>query len=133
MMDKLLDLVIGSDLPQLQKNMLLGFISRAKDDEIRKREQRVLVEQVASEKKVSDIILATDEVIIYTVSGAGEWELKYPFRSIFVNARGAWERCETVSPSLDLAYLVFLQKKHLGSNSQFVDFAMKMLEIPAVG
>jgi hypothetical protein len=29
-----------------------------------------------------------------------------------------------------LAYLVYLQYKHLGLNSQFLDFAMKMLEIP---
>ena len=128
--EKIKEFVNNSELPQLQKNVMNGFIDRAKDEQERKREDRQLIEQVANEKKLSEVILSTDEVKIYTVSGKDEWDAKYPFRSIYVSKKGTWERCSTVSPNLDLAYLVYLQHKHLGLNSQFVDFAMKMLEIP---
>jgi hypothetical protein len=49
-----------------------GFIDRAKDEQERKREDRQLIEQVANEKKLSEVILSTDEVKIYTVSGKDE-------------------------------------------------------------
>jgi hypothetical protein len=125
--EKIKELVNNSELPQLQKNVMNSFIDRAKDEQERKREDRQLIEQVANEKKLSEVILSTDEVKIYTVSGKDEWDIKYPFRSIYVGKKGTWERANTVSPNLDLAYLVYLQYKHLGLNSQFVDFAMKML------
>ena len=123
-------IVDNADLPQHQKNVMNGFIDRAKDEQERKREDRQLIEQVANEKKLLEVILSTDEVKIYTVSGKDEWDVKYPFRSIYLGKKGTWERSNTVSPNLDLAYLVYLQYKYLGLNSQFVDFAMKMLEIP---
>jgi hypothetical protein len=128
--DKIKEFVNNSGLPQMQKNVMTGFIDRAKDEQERKREDRQLIEQVAKEKKVLKVILSTDEVKIYTVFGKDEWDIKYPFRSIYLNKEGTWGRTNTVSPTLDLAYLVYLQSKHLGINSQFVDFAMKMLEIP---
>ena len=128
--EKIKEFVNNSELPQLQKNVINGFIDRAKDEQERKREDRQLIEQVANEKKLSEVILSTDEVKIYTVSGKDEWDIKYPFRSIYLSKKGTWERTNTVSPNFDLAFLVYLQYKHLGLNSQFVDFAMKMLEIP---
>lgn len=128
--EKIKEFVNNSELPQLQKNVMNGFIDRAKEEQERQREDRQLIEQVANEKKLSEVILSNDEVKIYTVSGKDEWDIKYPFRSIYVGKKGTWERCSTVSPTLDLAYLVYLSHKHLGLNSQFVDFAMKMLEIP---
>jgi hypothetical protein len=128
--EKLKEFVNNSELPQLQKNVMNGFIDRAKDEQERKREDRQLIEQVAYEKKLSEVILSTDEVKIYTVGGNDEWVVKYPFRSIYLSKKGTWEKCNTVSPSLDLAFLIYLQYKHLGLNSQFVDFATKMLEIP---
>ena len=128
--EKIKEFVNNSELPQLQKNVMNGFIDRAKDEQEKKREDRQLINQVANEKKLSEVVLSTDEVKIYTVSGKDKWDIKYPFRSIYVGKKGTWERSSTVSPNLDLAYLVYLQYKHLGLNSQFVDFAMKMLEIP---
>ena len=128
--EKIKELVDSSEPSQLQKRLINGFIKRVKDKQEEEREDRQLIEQVANEKKLSEVILSTDEVKIYTVSGKDEWDAKYPFRSIYVSKKGTWERCSTVSPNLDLAYLVYLQHKHLGLNSQFVDFAMKMLEIP---
>lgn len=124
------ELVNKSEYSQLQKNVMNDFIDIAKDQQERKLEDRQLIEQVSNEKKLSEIILSTDEVKIYTVSGKDEWDIKYPFRSIYLSKKGTWERTNTVSPTFDLAFLVYLQYKHLGLNSQFVDFAMKMLEIP---
>ena len=128
--EKIKEFVSNSELPQLQKNVMYGFIDRAKYEQERKSEDRKLIEQVANEKKLSEVILSTDEVKIYTVIGKSEWDILYPFRSIYLNKKGNWERVNTVSPNFDLAFLTYLQYKCLGSNSQFVDFAMKMLEIP---
>ena len=40
-----------------------------------------------------------------------------------------WQRVNTVSPSLDVAFLCYLESKYLDANSRFTDFALKMLEI----
>jgi hypothetical protein len=116
------------DSNQLQKNILKGFILRAKDNETERQEVKTLVEQVANEKKLSEVVVSTDEVIIYTVYGKDEWDIKYPFRSIYLKD-GKWNRTSTVSPSLDTAFLVYLSYKYQGGNSQFADFALKMLDI----
>lgn len=128
--EKIKDFVNNSELPQIKKNVMNAFIDRAKEEQERKQQDRKLIEQVANENKLLEVILSTDEVKIYTVTGKGEWDNKYPFRSIYLGENGKWKRSNTVSPSLDLAYLVYLEYKYLGLNSQFVDFAMKMLEIP---
>jgi hypothetical protein len=128
--EKIKEFVNNSELPQLQKNVMNGFIDRAKDEQERKQEDRQLIGQVANEKELSEVILSTDEVKIYTINGKDEWDVKYPFRSIYLSKKGTWEMTDIVSQNLDLAYLVYLQYKHLGLNSQFVDFAMKMLGIP---
>ena len=127
--DKLKEFVSNSELPQMQKNVMIGFINRAEQKQNEISEDKNLIEKVANEKKLSEIILSTDEVKIYTVYGKEDWDVKYPYRSIYKNSEGNWRRCDTVSPNLDLAYLVYLEKKHLGLNSQFVQFATKMLEI----
>ena len=126
--EKLKELIEVSAFPIIQKNLLKGFISRANEKEDALNKDRFLVEQTANEQKLLHIILSTDEVKIYTVYGQGEWEQKYPFRSIYFK-EGKWQRSHTVSPSLDTAFLVYLEKKHLGDNSKFTDFALKMLEI----
>jgi hypothetical protein len=123
------ELIKNSQLNQLQKNVFCGFIERAEIEQEKNKSDRLLIENIASEKKLSEIIFSNDDVKIYTVYGMEEWDTKYPFRSIFLNEKGNWERSNTVAPNFDLAYLVYLEKKHLGFNSQFVDFATKMLEI----
>lgn len=128
MTDKLKELVSSSDIPEIQKNILNGFIERANLQHSLNRELRLLVEQVASEKKLSEIILSTDDVIIYTVKGHDEWSVKYPYRSIYLKG-GKWHRTNTVSPNLEVAFLIYLEYKYLGAGSQFSNFAMKMLEI----
>ena len=128
--EKLKEVIENSDMVRLQKIVAKAFISRAEQYENKKEEDRLLIEQVANENKLSEVIVSTDEVKIYTISSSDEWDVKYPFRIIYLNKKGVWERIYTVSPNLDLAYLSYLEYKHLGLNSQFVQFAMKMLEIP---
>lgn len=114
---------------EMQKIIALGFINRAEIFENQKSEDRLLIEQVANERKLSEILYSSDEVKIYSIIGEDDWDIKFPIKSIFVNKKGVWERNCIVSPSIDIAYLVYLEKKYLGLNSQFVDFALKMLEI----
>ena len=122
------ELIDNSDLLKIQKNLMKGFVDRANNHQEQTDEDRQLIQQVANEKKVDEIILSTDEVKIYTVYGKEDYEIKYPFRSIYFKD-GIWQRVSTVSPSLDIAYLNYLQYKYLGLNNQFADFAIKMLEI----
>ena len=88
---------------------------------------RELVETVAREKHLLDILYASDEVIFYTVYGNDEWNIKYPVRSIYKNDKGNWERCATVAPTMDTAYLFYLENKQDARG--FADFALKMLDI----
>jgi len=127
--DRINELINESEYPKLQKHLMNGFIYRAKVEQDRKNEDRLLIEQVANVKRLSEVVLSTDDVKIYTVSGKDEWDIKYPFRSIYLDAKGTWKRSSTDSPSFDIAFLVYLQYKHLEPFSQFVDFAIKMLEI----
>lgn len=113
---------------QLQKNILKGFVLRAEQNETERRKDRELIEEVANIKNLSEVVLSTEDLKIYTIYGKDEWDIKYPYRAIFLE-NGKWLRTNTVSPSLDIAFLVYLEKKYLGSNSQFADFALKMLDI----
>lgn len=131
-MEALKELVNATEWRQLQKNVMNGFIDRAKGEQDRKHEDRQLIEQVTDEKNLSEVVLSTDEVKIYTVRGKGEWDVKYPYRSIYAGKDGTWVRCNMVSPTLDVAYLVYLENKHLGANSNFTHFASKMLGIQEV-
>ena len=88
---------------------------------------RELVETVAREKHLLDILYASDEVMFYTVYGNDEWSIKYPVRSIYKNDKGNWERCATVAPTMDTAYLVYLENKQ--DVRGFTDFALKVLDI----
>lgn len=128
-MEKLKHLISNSDLSELQKLSLTGFIERAKEDNKKNQEDRQLIEQVANVKNLSEVILSTDEVKIYTVRGKDEWDIECPFRSIYLDKKGTWSRSCTVSPTFDIAFLVYLQNKYIGENSDFADFAMKMLDI----
>ena len=125
---KLEDLINGSDMNQLQKNVSLGFVSRAKEGEEQRRDLKKLVEEITKVKNLDAIVLSIDEVIIYTVRNGSEWDTKYPFRSIYFDGE-KWQRVNTVSPSLDVAFLCYLEYKYLNANSRFTDFALKMLEI----
>ena len=112
---------------QLQKNILKGFVLRAEQNETERRKDREIIEEVGI-KNLSEVILSTEDLKIYTIYGKDDWDIKYPYRAIFLE-NGKWLKINTISPSLDVAFLVYLEKKYLGYNSQFTDFALKMLGI----
>lgn len=128
--NRIKEIIKSSDSPELQKNVMIGFVERAKLDLDKIRKDRKLIEQVAKENNISEIILSTDDVKIYTVSGNfDEWRIKYPYRTIYLNENGAWRSIHTVAQTFDEAYLIYLEHKYLGLNSQFSFFAAKMLGI----
>ncbi len=128
---KIISLIEESDLSANQKATFSGMLERFNAQEKEQRADLDLIQAVAHEIPL-DIIISTNELKIYTVSGKKVWDLKYPYRIIFLTPIGTWQKSSTVSPSLDVAFIIYLEKKHLGLNSQFVQFAMKMLDIKTV-
>lgn len=120
-------LIEESDSNALFKKVANRYIDGAENIFSIERKNRELVETVAREKQILDILYASDEVIFYTVYGNDEWSVKYPVRSIYKNNKDNWERCATVAPTMDTAYLVYLEDKQKARG--FADFALKMLDI----
>ena len=120
-------LIKESDSNALFKKVANRYIDGAENIFSIERKNRELVETVAREKQILDILYASDEVIFYTVYGNDEWSVKYPVRSIYKNNKDNWERCATVAPTMDTAYLVYLEDKQKARG--FADFALKMLDI----
>ena len=120
-------LIEESNHTSLFKTIANKYIDGTEDLLSIKRKNRELIETVAREKHLLDILYASDEVIFYTVYGSDEWSIKYPVRSIYKNDKGNWERCATVAPTMDTAYLVYLENKQNAIG--FADFALKMLDI----
>lgn len=128
-MKKLIELIKNSDLPRIQKLATKGFVERNQEREDKEREERKLIKLISDNDNVSEILYSTDEVKIYSIHGKGEWDIKYPIRSIYRNEKGDWRRTVEASSDFDTAFLGYLQKKYLGSNTDFVYFACKMLGI----
>ena len=127
-MVKIEELIDNSDLTVLNKNLLSNFVFRAKEEKQERIKVINLIEVIARVKHLEGVAIATEEIIIYKILGKDDWDIKYPYRVIFLE-NGKWLKTNTISPSLDVAFLVYLEKKYLGYNSQFTDFALKMLGI----
>ena len=125
--EKIKQVIEESDSNALFKTLANKYIDGLEDMLSTRSLNRELVETVAREKHLLDILYASDEVIFYTVYGNDEWSIKYPVRSIYKNDKGNWERCATVAPTMDTAYLVYLEDKQKARG--FADFALKMLDI----
>lgn len=134
-----LDLVDKSEsINQIRKNIIKGELTRAFENVDLKYNDRLLIESVSFKSirgESFDVLVSTDEVKIFKIKLTNDdWDIKYPFRLI-VFKDGYWQRVSTVCDTLDSAFLIYLQFKHLGENStgsSFSYFAMKMLgmEIP---
>ena len=125
--EKIKQLIEESNHTSLVKTLANKYIDGLEEMLSTRSLNRELVETVAREKHLLDILYASDEVIFYTVYGNDEWSIKYPVRSIYKNDKGNWERCATVAPTMDTAYLVYLENKQDARG--FADFALKMLDI----
>ena len=129
-MQKLIDLIENSNANQMQKNVMKGFVNRSGELADKRKGDFALIEILDKYNTPLKVVLSTDDVIIYTVTGKDdEWNIKYPYRVIYKNDNGNWHKVDTVSPTFDIAYLNYLERKYIGGNSQFADFAMKMLGI----
>lgn len=128
--DKINQLIEDSDMNQMHKTIHKGFISRAKENEDKRSEVRDLIEKVYDKCTLESIPIMTDELIVFKIIGRKDdkWDTKYPYRGIFFKDN-KWNRIHTVCTSIDEVLLTYLGEKYLGGNSQFVDFAMKMLNI----
>lgn len=124
------ELIDASTLVPIQKNIIKGFIDRSQDKETEDRNLRELLHSLGV-SNATDIVLDSPTVLIYLIQGKDEWDIKYPYRVCYrKDTSQKWQLANTVSPTLDLAMLVSLQVRYLGYNSQFIEFATKMLEIP---
>lgn len=126
-----LKLIDDSEFGQIQKNVMKGFIQRADDMYEEMSQFKKVVEE--HEKRSFRPVTYTEDFIIYEIiNSKEEWDVKYPFRLLFRNKTGNWEKIHTVCDTVDNAMLAYLGRKYTGLNSQFSEFAMKMLgiEIP---
>lgn len=130
--DKINQLIEESDMIQMHKNISKGFIFRAKENEDKRSEVRDLINTVYNKCTLEDIPIMTKELIVFKVLGRKDdkWDTEYPYRAIFFKDN-KWNRIHTVCTSVDEVLLVYLGEKYLGGNSQFTNFAMKMLEMDA--
>ena len=128
--DRLEQLIEESDMVQMQKNVCKRFIFRAKEVEDKRSEVRDLIEKVYGKCTLESIPIITDDFIVFKIIGRkdDEWDTKYPYRGIFFKD-DKWNRIHTVCTSVDEVLLTYLGEKYLGGNSQFADFAMKMLNM----
>ena len=85
--EKLKELITNSDSNQVHKNIMIGFIDRATENDSLRREDRKLIEEVGSVKNLDEVVLSNDDVKIYTVrpKEKDDWDTKYPYKSIFKN------------------------------------------------
>lgn len=121
--DKLIELIDNSELMPAQKMFFKGLIQRS-DERIKERE---FIQQISNEKYINEVHVSTDDVKIYDIQK--KIYADAPYRFIYRDKDGKWRNGYSLSPSIDIAYLAYLELKYLGDNSRFTQFAMKMLEI----
>lgn len=127
--EPIITLIEESFLPKVQKNIWKGFIIRVKNDELERQEAISKIETVGQDKHVTEIVLLTDEVIIYKVAPRNEFDRDAPFRVVYKNEREKWTSTHIASPTFEVAFLSYLGDKYDGANSQFVYYAQKMLSL----
>lgn len=127
----IIDLVHGSSLIQFRKNKWIKFLQDAAAKYEQHQENIKLIEGLDKYETVKEIILSKEDVIIYTVveKADDDWNIKNPFRCVYINSYGTWTRCDRVCDSFDSMYMHYLQYKHVGANSDFAYLVMKMLDI----
>ena len=124
----LLRLIDEAEMPLIEKLSLTRVLKRAASYEDKRMEDRTLVKDVSAAKNLLEVVFSTDDVKIYTVYSNDEWDVKYPYRIIFMR-EGKWENINNVAQTFDIAFLIYREYRHLGLNSQFSTFAKKMLGI----
>lgn len=127
----IIDLVHGSSLIQFRKNKWIKFLQDAAAKHEQQQENIKLIEGLDKYETVKEIMLVNEDVIIYTVveKKDDDWNIRNPFRCIYITSYGTWTRCDTACNSFDSMYMHYLQYMHVGANSDFAYLVMKMLDI----
>jgi hypothetical protein len=128
MIEKLKQLIENSNLSKIERIKMTAFITKAAIEQESETETINLIGYV-SEEKADCVLLKTEDFIIYSKRNDRSLENEYPIRSIYKDALGVWRRNPNVSDNFDKAMLKCLEMKHLGYNSQFAEFACKMLGV----
>jgi hypothetical protein len=134
----IINIIEKSDLNQVQKNVSKGIINRLYSINEKEKIAREIVEKLTKEKYF-EVVLQTEDVIIYKISDSkSDWDKKYPYRFVYKTFNSDHKEfffvnSSIVSPTIDIAYISYLEHKYLNPNSHFTVFAMKMLNISENG
>jgi hypothetical protein len=128
MIEKLKELIENSNLSEIEKSQMVEFVTKSDVEEKIKTKDKFLIE-TTTEHDVDNILFACDYFIIYTKRNDSFFEDGYPVRSIYRDNRGFWSKSISINNNFDRAMLKCLEMKHLGYNSEFTEFACKMLGI----
>jgi hypothetical protein len=134
MTEKLKEILEESTLGKLQKNVVLGTLKRAFEEQGQRLFDIGFIRTISKQENISEIVFSDEGIKIYKVrarANASEenWDVKYPYRFIYLKD-GKWEGGQLASPTFETCFLNFLSEKYQGNNSQFAQFAVKMLEMP---
>jgi len=121
------NLIDNSDKNTLQKNILIGFVRRSAEAENNRTLDIELIQKISSCEKIQEVLLSTEDLKIYKVCGKRESDISHPFRSIF-KKDDKWHNTFEVSPTLDTAFLAYLNSKY-ANNGDFSVYAVRMLDI----
>ena len=127
MIEKLKELIENSNLSKIERIQAVAFITKAAKEQEAETETINLIEDISEEKVDNVLLLIAEDFIIYT--RRNNKANQYPIRSIYRNNEGFWKRNPCVNDNFDRAMLKCLEMKHLGYNSEFTEFACKMLVI----
>ena len=129
-MENILKLIEESDDSQFFKMRMKSFVDKA-NDEIKKHDDDIeLIKSVGYVREMFEIVLNSDEFKIYKIiNSRHETDKKYPYRLIYLDDKKQWRNCNTASESIDFSLLLYLEYKYTGMNSQFSEFATRMLKM----
>jgi len=130
MIENLKQLIELSDISSFSKKSMKRFVDFAHEKNNKEKEIFELISTTASISTllIEQIILLTDEVIVYKVeqNSKDKSSVEAPYRFIY-KVDETWKTSNVVCPDFQLCYLSYLQEKHIGQCSDFVYFVNKML------
>lgn len=114
---------VSKELNPMQKNHFRGMLNNAVADRLKNDEANDIINSVDKSVKVSEIVLHTDEVIIYKT-----YDKDYPFGGVFYKDE-KWNRLSNISDTFDKLILVYLSIKYSG-RSESTYYVAKLLDMP---
>lgn len=130
MIEDLKQLIDCSTFPTVQKRNLNRFVDKSVEYNNKFKNLIYLIGATNKRDDIfpDEIILSTDDVVIYTVeeNSKDKNTIECPYRFIY-KVENNWKTSNVICPDFQICYLSYLQEKHLGQSSDFVYFVNKML------